>query len=67
MFSVSKEELAASVRFLQTQAAELAKPAGAVFATGPTPQVPPSAQPAARARENLVHVLFNHHDFVTIR
>ncbi len=63
----SKEELAASVRFLQTQAAELAKPAGAVFATGPTPQVPPSAQPAARARENLVHVLFNHHDFVTIR
>jgi hypothetical protein len=27
----------------------------------------PSAQPALRARENLAHVLLNHHDFVTIR
>ena len=27
----------------------------------------PSAMPAVRARENLVHVLFNHNDFVTIR
>jgi hypothetical protein len=27
----------------------------------------PSSQPALRARENLVHVLLNHHDFVTIR
>ncbi len=29
--------------------------------------VPPSADPAGRARENLVHVLVNHNDFVTIR
>ena len=29
--------------------------------------VPPSADPVLRARENLVHVLFNHNDFVTIR
>ena len=27
----------------------------------------PSADPAARARENLVQALFNHTDFVTIR
>ena len=27
----------------------------------------PSADPATRARENLVHALFNHNDFVTIR
>jgi hypothetical protein len=27
----------------------------------------PSADPATRARENLVHVLLNHHEFVSIR
>ncbi|MEE3179054.1 MAG: hypothetical protein VX317_05170, partial [Verrucomicrobiota bacterium] len=27
----------------------------------------PSSDPALRARENLVHLLFNHHEFVTIR
>jgi hypothetical protein len=27
----------------------------------------PSANPATRARENLVHVLLNHHEFVSIR
>jgi hypothetical protein len=27
----------------------------------------PAAEPELRARENLVHVLFNHHEFVTIR
>jgi hypothetical protein len=30
-------------------------------------EVEPAADPALRARENLVHVLFNHNDFVTIR
>ena len=29
--------------------------------------VPPAADPAHRAREDLVHVLLNHNDFVTIR
>jgi hypothetical protein len=29
--------------------------------------VPPSTDPAQRARENLLHVLINHTDFVTIR
>jgi len=27
----------------------------------------PSTNPPQRARENLVHVLFNHHEFVTLR
>ncbi len=27
----------------------------------------PAIEPAARARENLIHALFNHNDFVTIR
>ena len=30
-------------------------------------RVPRRATPLQRARENLVHVLFNHNDFVTIR
>jgi hypothetical protein len=33
---------------------------------GPSP-VPPAADPQLRARENLIHVLFNHNEFVTIR
>ncbi|MEX2118835.1 MAG: PSD1 and planctomycete cytochrome C domain-containing protein [Pirellulales bacterium] len=37
------------------------------FAGGSPAEVPPSADPAQRARENLVHVLLNHNDFVTIR
>jgi hypothetical protein len=27
----------------------------------------PSADPTQRARENLVHALMNHHEFVTVR
>ena len=56
-------ELAASVKFLAGQVklfesnkADLKPPAGG-----------PAADPAARARENLVQALFNHTDFVTIR
>ena len=29
--------------------------------------VPPAADPALRAREDLIHVLMNHHEFVTVR
>ena len=35
--------------------------------SGDAGPVPPSWDPAQRARENLVHVLINHNDFVTIR
>ena len=37
-------------------------------AAGPAAAVPPAGRRRAqRAREDLVHVLFNHNDFVTIR
>ena len=38
-----------------------------LFAAGPAASVLPATRPAQRAREDLVHVLFNHNDFVTIR
>src|SRR5262249_54235216 len=34
---------------------------------GPPSSVPPATDPALRARENLIHVLMNHNEFVTIR
>ena len=37
------------------------------FATSSESPTKPSADPNQRARENLVHVLLNHHEFVTIR
>ncbi|MBD3674158.1 MAG: DUF1553 domain-containing protein [Planctomycetaceae bacterium] len=37
------------------------------FSAGGTAQQAPSDDPKLRARENLVHVLFLHNDFVTIR
>jgi hypothetical protein len=54
--------------FLEVQARLLADPARLRAFTGGAPvSVAPSADPAQRAREDLVGVLFNHHDFVTIR
>ena len=41
-----------------------AAPAGPA-AAGDIP--PPAAEPAQRARETLIHALFSHNDFVTIR
>jgi hypothetical protein len=37
------------------------------FATGTPSAVPAATDPHQRARENLVHVLLNHNDFLTIR
>jgi hypothetical protein len=62
------EERAACVEFLATQSRSLADPAPKdSFATGPENPVKPSADPEQRARENLVHVLLNHNDFLTVR
>ncbi len=62
--SPTADELAECMSFLEQQAGRFkeAKPAGASD-DGRSP----AADPALRARENLVHVLFNHNDFVTIR
>ncbi|GIW87443.1 MAG: cytochrome c [Isosphaeraceae bacterium] len=61
-------EDAACQSFLREQAQRLADPSSlSGFTEGAQPAVPPSPDPRQRARENLILVLFNHHDFVTIR
>ena len=59
-------ELATMIHYLQTESAAEAK-AGDEFSGAGKATVAPSADPVLRARENLIHVLFNHNDFVTIR
>jgi hypothetical protein len=64
----SAEESAACESFLRNQAATLANAKSlTAFSAGPAASVPPSSDPSQRARENLVHVLLNHNDFVTVR
>ncbi|MFO0840815.1 MAG: DUF1549 and DUF1553 domain-containing protein [Gemmataceae bacterium] len=54
--------------FLKEQAALLAEPAKlTAFASGSGGEVPASPDAAQRARESLVHALFNLHELVTIR
>jgi hypothetical protein len=51
-----------------SQSTATKKPKGAKESAAPAePTVPPADDPVQRARENLVHALFNHNDFVTIR
>jgi hypothetical protein len=62
------DEAAACVRYLGRQAGMLANPKALdPFPAGPACEVAPAREPGQRARENLVHVLLNHNDFVTIR
>ncbi len=62
------DELVACGEFLASESAALANTASlTAFTAGPAATVNPSVDPAQRARENLVHVMFNHNDFVTIR
>jgi hypothetical protein len=66
--SPSPEEQAECAAFLTRQAVQLADTQSlSAFTAGAANSVPPSADPRQRARENLVHVLMNHNDFVTIR
>jgi hypothetical protein len=61
-------ERAECEKFLSDQAQRFADPKTLTqFATGTPSSVPAAADPNQRARENLVHVLLNHNDFVTIR
>ncbi|MFI5456343.1 MAG: DUF1553 domain-containing protein [Isosphaerales bacterium] len=65
--SPAPEEKTTCADFLGTQARQLADRSRMTpFSTGPASTVPPAADPAQRAREDLVHVLLNHNDFVTI-
>ena len=72
----SAAEQAECLKFLQEQAAVLTAQANNAApaepktdASGATPDAitPPSTDPHQRARESLLLVLLNHHDFVTIR
>jgi hypothetical protein len=61
-------ERTASLAFLAEQSSLLAETASLTpFSAGPDASVPPSTDPQQRARENLIHVLFSHNDFVTVR
>jgi hypothetical protein len=62
------EEQARCARFLRAQARLLANPAHLTpFPRGPDAVAAPANDPGQRAREDLIQVLFNHNDFVTIR
>ena len=64
----SAEEKADSLEYLERQASLLADPRKLTQFEAAVPgEVPPSVDPWLRARESLVHVLFNRNEFVTIR
>ncbi len=64
----TEEERSACLEFLGEQAARFAKPAELVaFTSGEENPVKPAADSHQRARENLIHVLLNHNDFLTVR
>ena len=64
----SNAETTTCLAFLEKQAGTLSKAdALTSFTSGESSTVAPASDPAERARENLVHALFNHNDFVTIR
>jgi hypothetical protein len=61
-------EQAACDAYLITQAKQLSDRSRLTpFAAGQPASVLPATDPAQRAREDLVHVLLNHNDFLTIR
>jgi hypothetical protein len=64
----SLAELAECRNFLTSQAGLLNESEKLTqLVGGRKPTVPPSTSPSQRARENLMLVLYNHNDFVTIR
>jgi hypothetical protein len=66
--SPTPQEQAACEGYLITQAKRLSDRSRLTpFSAGPAASVLPAIDPAQRAREDLVHVLLNHNDFVTIR
>jgi hypothetical protein len=64
----TEEESKSCLEFLDDQNSALADPKSlTAFTSGPAATVPPSTDAVQRAYENLVHVLFNHNDFITVR
>ena len=65
---VTAVEKEACIAFLAAQTQRFSDPKSlTTFNAGVDTHVPPATIPHVRARENLVHVLLNHNDFVTIR
>jgi hypothetical protein len=62
----TSEELADCVAFLQERTASYSKESSHPPTSDPECKQP-AVVPHMRARENLVHVLLNHHDFVTVK
>jgi hypothetical protein len=61
-------ESKAMAGYLQRQTAALESGAKRdAYPAGGTSKVPPAKEPLQRARELLVHTLFNHNEFVTVR
>ena len=61
-------EQAACVEFLSAEQQTLADSGElSTFDAGPDSNTPAATDPTQRARENLIHVLINHTDFVTRR
>jgi hypothetical protein len=66
--SPTAEETTTCVQFLREQTALLSGGKKLTASEGAAvSRVPAAVDPAQRARENLIHVLMNHNDFVTIR
>ena len=64
----SDDELKMCEQFLAGQASRLSEPDKlTLFSADKKAEVGPATDPLQRARENLIHVLMNHNDFVTIR
>jgi uncharacterized protein DUF1553/uncharacterized protein DUF1549/cytochrome c len=62
------DEMKTCLEFLDQQAVALSDSTSlTAFSSGPAATASPASEPLQRARENLVHVLFNHNDFVTVR
>jgi hypothetical protein len=64
----SDAEIARCVAFLDvTVKATAGKDSGTKFPSGGSSKTAPAAPPALRRRQELIHVLFLHNDFVTVR
>jgi hypothetical protein len=64
----SAEEKSTCLDYLKEQARLLSEPTKlTTIRGGSAGELKAATQPSERARENLVHVLFNHNDFITIR
>jgi len=63
----TEPELRACAAFLESNRKLIESGRQPPFPAAAAGKRPPAKDPSRRARENLVHVLFNHNDFVTVR